>query len=462
MAILPPDVIDKPYENAVSALVEKNIITGDVDGNFYPDSNLTRAQFCTIIVKAMRTSGASVDDSDIQDGKTATFPDLAGYGWAEGYISYAVEKGVVKGYPDGSFKPGNNVSMFELITMTLRAAGYPDNLLPGDWPENYVDKAVELNALTGLSMDSPEAATKWNAAQFVYNMLEAIEKANQTGEADQANEANLKEKDDPSEALVNPGTSVQETETTPASIGLTYINKGSFDKEILTFAGKNLSPDVEVLIYKLRADYKKDMQLSEKEEDYIKGDINKYSNVETPAWYLLENNVITRIILPNNVGFTGLVYCVINNINRVSDVEFEVASKLYTITAGKNIDWITNADRTYTCPDKSEYLNGCLFELKLRNGRVTGIAALDDSFGKVSGSASGSKEFKQILEKSKTGIRTETSSLIYDENLAVYLFDKKNGNYSVLSKGNYYVGSYVRIFHITDGKESLDVIIVEG
>jgi len=52
-ADVPADVKGTSYEEAVTALVEKGIITGDADGSFNPDSLLTRAQACIIVVKSM-------------------------------------------------------------------------------------------------------------------------------------------------------------------------------------------------------------------------------------------------------------------------------------------------------------------------------------------------------------------------------------------------------------------------
>src|SRR5665648_446793 len=109
-ATVPSDVTGNVYEEAITALSEKGIITGDVDGKFYPDSRLTRAQACIMVVKAMNPPAAEVMSTPTQTMKSG-FPDMSGYGWAEGYIGYAVRKGIVNGYPDGTFKPGNMVKI---------------------------------------------------------------------------------------------------------------------------------------------------------------------------------------------------------------------------------------------------------------------------------------------------------------------------------------------------------------
>lgn len=49
----PADVKDTEYEAAVTALIEKGIISGYTDGTFRPDGTITRAEACVVVVKAM-------------------------------------------------------------------------------------------------------------------------------------------------------------------------------------------------------------------------------------------------------------------------------------------------------------------------------------------------------------------------------------------------------------------------
>ena len=217
-AAVPDDVKGQPYETAVSALMEKGIITGDTNGDFNPDSTLTRAQACVIIVKTMDPPSAEVVGTATQSAAKSGFSDMTGYGWAEGYISYAVKHGVTMGYPDGTFKPGNSVTMSELVTMVLRAAAYTDETLGGTWPSNYMEKASELNLLAGAPEELPVLATKWIAAQVDYNALEQIEKAN------------------PQEEIPSPS---QETpEGVPNTSEMSYV-KGSFNSAIDNFQRKD-------------------------------------------------------------------------------------------------------------------------------------------------------------------------------------------------------------------------------
>jgi hypothetical protein len=451
-AAVPSDVIGRPYERAVSALAERDIITGDVDGLFYPDSNLTRAQFCTIVVKAMRAPAATVNGTPSQDVKRSGFPDLKGYGWAEGYISYAVDKGVVTGYPDGSFKPGSNVTMNELITMTLRAAGFGDAALGGVWPENYIAKAGDIGALAGLTAPLPEYATKQIAAQLVYNVLSLIEEANPP-------EAT------PPEGDTNPAE-------TPAAAALAFVASGAFDSDITSFANKAFASDVTVLRYGRKADYSGDMTLSEDKGDYLEDTVYKYKNVETPAWYELEENKIKRLILPLDVGFTGRAYGAIKNIVAVTDNQGGAVDGFVMLAAGRIITWAGDPGLTKdNVPSKAQYNGGQVFELQLRNGQVTNAASADGTFhaplrASVPGEIGSAGQFTAVVSKTGSVITLDpkgdgnTAVIEIKDNAAVY-FLGVDGEYSVGSVSSVREKSSVRLYDVSDDKNpAADVVII--
>ncbi|MBK5262138.1 MAG: S-layer homology domain-containing protein [Peptostreptococcaceae bacterium] len=177
-AVVPSDVSGNVYEEAIKVLSEKDIITGDVDGKFYPDSTLTRAQACIMVVKAINPPVAEVTGTEAQPINSG-FADMSGYGWAEGYIGYASKMGIVNGYPDGTFKPGALVSSEEITTMVMRASGYTDVGLGGQYPSNYMEKATTLGLFDGMAtvMSAPIQVTKGMTAKIIFNGLAMIEEA---------------------------------------------------------------------------------------------------------------------------------------------------------------------------------------------------------------------------------------------------------------------------------------------
>lgn len=55
-----------------------------------------------------------------------TFTDVPESHWASAYIEKAAAMGLVSGYPDGSFRPGNQITRAQFVTMLWRMAGKPE------------------------------------------------------------------------------------------------------------------------------------------------------------------------------------------------------------------------------------------------------------------------------------------------------------------------------------------------
>lgn len=226
-AIVPTDIAGTSCEEAVKALAESGAITGDTDGKFHPEDNLTRAQACIIIVKTIDPLASLVNGTATQSGAKAGFADLRGYSWAAGYIAYAVEHGIVKGYPDGTFKPGVNVSSDEMLTMVLRAAGYTEDKIGTNWPADYITKAKEVGILKGIDETYPENATKGIAAQMAFNQMKELKAMAPTSSQEPQ------------------GTDKDKPGNIPSTSGMTFAT-GSFDDNLNTFAGKTISKSVEI------------------------------------------------------------------------------------------------------------------------------------------------------------------------------------------------------------------------
>ncbi|MGE5554237.1 MAG: S-layer homology domain-containing protein [Betaproteobacteria bacterium] len=68
------------------------------------------------------------------------FADLKGH-WARRYITALVNAKIIEGYEDGTFRPNRNVSRAEVMAMVARALKVLDksDQLPADWPPSYAD-----------------------------------------------------------------------------------------------------------------------------------------------------------------------------------------------------------------------------------------------------------------------------------------------------------------------------------
>ena len=92
------------------------------------------------------TAAAAYAGSSSKIDYKTTYTDLKSSNWAYEAVNTMSQKGIVKGYNDGSFKPGNVVTYGEFIKMALVAATGEDvgNSTKGNWATNYYNKALEL------------------------------------------------------------------------------------------------------------------------------------------------------------------------------------------------------------------------------------------------------------------------------------------------------------------------------
>ncbi|HYE12004.1 MAG TPA: S-layer homology domain-containing protein [Patescibacteria group bacterium] len=446
---VPSDVAGTTYEEAVKTLVEKDIITGDTDGLFHPDSNLTRAQACIIVVKSMDPPAADIMGTATQPVAKSGFKDMSGYGWAEGYISYAVKHGVTKGYPDGTFKPGNKVTMNELITMVLRAAAFTDENLGGSWPSNYVAKATEMELLANLPTPLPTLATKWMAAQIDYNALSKIEAAN------------------PPRETPGQGTDQDKPDAIPNVKAMTYVS-GSFNSTMSTYNGKTISDDIIVYTFGEKKNYSSTMTFTSKISDYRLDTVFKYKNVNTPAFYQIEDGKIVTMVVPMDAGFSGRAYSVINGTVSTLNGSDVTVTALNTLTATKEITWLGEKGLT-GIPAKAQYLQGELYELNLSDGEIQSIYKASDAgkkgdvFEEISSTGAVFVDVESI-DNNIVKITAADGGALFNvkDNASVYILDQYDPTeYTTGRVSNIKAGVQIRAYDVSDDDDSsADVVVI--
>lgn len=170
LTAVPKDVIGTEYEKAVSRLVAFGILEGYPDGTYQPEKDITRAEFAKILVEALGLGSAA----NAAVGKT-NFSDVTASHWAAGYMNVASGQGLIKGYPDGTFKPSKQVSYAEALTMLVRALGYQDSFLGvkgANWAQAYTAKAAQLGISSGVKFVPNSYAQRGTVAILVDNTLD--------------------------------------------------------------------------------------------------------------------------------------------------------------------------------------------------------------------------------------------------------------------------------------------------
>mgnify|MGYP000491928040 CR=1 FL=1 len=161
---------------AVAAMVTLGVISGKEDGSrFDPNGTVTRAEMAKMISVCLNGG----KDPAVGSGVTAQFDDIRG-SWAEGYIAYCTNLGIISGRGDGTFGPEDPVTGTVAAKMLLTALGYDSSLegLTGaGWELNTDVLANRTGLYVGLEdiVPSADGLTRDEAARMLYNCVQAGE-----------------------------------------------------------------------------------------------------------------------------------------------------------------------------------------------------------------------------------------------------------------------------------------------
>ncbi|MDB9537371.1 S-layer homology domain-containing protein [Dolichospermum planctonicum CS-1226] len=107
----------------VESLVSKGFINGFPDGTFQPATPITRAQYAAVITKTFQLPESNQLDR---------FKDVKSNFWAAKAIASAAENGFLSGFPDGTFRPENNLTKIQALVSIvngLKLSGGNPNIL---------------------------------------------------------------------------------------------------------------------------------------------------------------------------------------------------------------------------------------------------------------------------------------------------------------------------------------------
>lgn len=169
------DVSDAKTAVNADILRLMGVVSGVGGGHFDPGAGLTRAEFCTMMVKFMQKG----DDVPIHTTRTI-FSDVTAKHWALGYVNLAAsltvkdgerETALVSGVGDGTFQPDAAVTMAQACTVLLRVLGYTSKQTGSVWPQSYMDLAGTIGLTDGVSAGTGDPITRAQAAQLFVNAL---------------------------------------------------------------------------------------------------------------------------------------------------------------------------------------------------------------------------------------------------------------------------------------------------
>ena len=151
---------------AVEAIQALGILSGDENGNLNLTSQVTRAQFVTMMAAA-----SSYKDSVGDGSGVSLFKDVKSDHWASQYIRLAVEQGWMSGYVDGTFRPDAPITLEEACTALLKLMGYDSSTLVGSYPSAQLSKAASVGLRDDLDAAQGDALTRQDCVMLFYNLL---------------------------------------------------------------------------------------------------------------------------------------------------------------------------------------------------------------------------------------------------------------------------------------------------
>ena len=156
-----------PAQQEVTQVINAlDIMVGDGQGNMQLDRVVTRAEFITMAVKA------SPNGDQVGEASTSPYPDVPYTHWAAGFVEAGVAAGLITGYSDGTFRPSNQITLAEGVTIVLQLLGYGSEDFSGAFPSPQMALYQSLKLGRGLNaQNSSDVLTRHDAMYLFYNAL---------------------------------------------------------------------------------------------------------------------------------------------------------------------------------------------------------------------------------------------------------------------------------------------------
>ena len=166
------DQADIKASTAVDMLSSLGVIQGYDDGSFKPNTTVTRAQMAKMIFTIMNGGN---DNANAYASLPTAFTDLPTAAWAQGYVRYLQNTGIIAGKSATKFAPNDTVTGLEAAKMVLVAAGYnaqKAGLTGAAWAQNTMKYGQLNNLFEDVDTDLNAALPRQYAAQILYNALD--------------------------------------------------------------------------------------------------------------------------------------------------------------------------------------------------------------------------------------------------------------------------------------------------
>ncbi|OPX86461.1 MAG: Endo-1,4-beta-xylanase A precursor [Pelotomaculum sp. PtaB.Bin104] len=179
------DILGHWAQKDIELMASKNIVKGVGDSTFLPDNNISRAEFASLLVRAL-----DINEAHPVQGQ---FADVVPGEWYYGSVEAAAAAGLVKGLGDNQYAPMDLITREQMAVMIVRALAYSGvntNLAAGEqeqllagfsdkdqisaWSAVYLAQAVKaglINGTTSTTMEPESNASRAQATVMIKRMM---------------------------------------------------------------------------------------------------------------------------------------------------------------------------------------------------------------------------------------------------------------------------------------------------
>ena len=169
------DITDSATAVNADVLRLMGVVDGVGGNRFNPNGNLTRAEFCTMVVNFMGKG----DEVPLHATRTI-FTDVTAEHWALGYVNLAAsltvgteenKSSLITGVGDGRFEPDSKISLAQAATILIRVLEYSSQQAGAVWPQSYMNLAQAIGLTDGVTAGTYDNITRAQAARLFANAL---------------------------------------------------------------------------------------------------------------------------------------------------------------------------------------------------------------------------------------------------------------------------------------------------
>lgn len=245
-----PDVPENSkYYEAVDCLSDIGVVAGYEDGSFIPDRKITRGEAAALLARTL-----GFDDDYVI--KKMPFTDIKEDYWAEKFISFCWERGLINGMDGKTYAPAENVTYAQTVKMLVCASGLEKSVSVSsgkNWYDGYLTVAEKNGITDNVSIVPNAAAPRGDVAILVYNCIERGLFELESGEKTDKTESDVKE--EPKTDVSQPYTARKEDVVKSIEIPAGYsFSKNldynpNFDEKAVDFEGlPEISEDKKLLV----------------------------------------------------------------------------------------------------------------------------------------------------------------------------------------------------------------------